>query len=155
MFEVNIYSAPPTADQLRKQRGNGAFEDSAAFKVLMFTPIPGVDLLAAMATYAVEATVCGKDFEPVKGAVKMDWSESTFTRTYVEKVGAQGRELVGVEVDALNRHLTFERSARAVASALADVAMERGTVALNGAATAVGEAFASGIKNLFASNPKN
>ena len=162
MFQINIYGEPPSIEAIRQMRGSGNFEDSAAFKVLMFTPIPGVDILAALATYAYEQTVSGKDFKACDGAAKMDWSASTITESYVGKVRAQGRELINLEVDALKRHLALELPARAAASAaasaVADVAMKKGKEALSEAATAAASAAAdavvSGIKGLFGSRAK-
>jgi hypothetical protein len=149
MFEINIYGTPLTADAIRALRGSDSFEDSTAFKVLMYTPIPGIDLLASLATYAVEQTVRSKDFDYCSGSADMDWSASKITQSYVDKVRALGRDLVQVEVDALKRHLSIEQTAKAAASAVADVVMERGKDAFHGAASAAGQAFASGLKGLF------
>ncbi|ACD21679.1 hypothetical protein [Paraburkholderia phytofirmans] len=149
MFEINIYGTPPTADAIRQLRGSNSFDESVAFKVFMYTPIPGVDLLAGLATYAVEQMVSGKDFQYCEGAAKMDWSESMITQAYVEKVRTQGRELVHVEVDALQRHLSIERPARAAASAVADVFIAKGKEAVSGSAQAAGEALVTSLKGLF------
>jgi hypothetical protein len=149
MFEVNIYGEPPTAAGIREMRGSDSFDDSVAFKVLMYTPIPVVDALAALATAAVEQMVKGNDFDYCYGGTKMDWSASKITQSYVEKVRAQDRELIHLEVTALKRHLAVELPARAAASAVADAVIEKGKEAFSGVASAAGEAFASGIKGFF------
>jgi hypothetical protein len=117
MFDINIYGNPPSIAEVRAMRGSDSIEDSTAFKVFMYTPIPGVDVLAGLTTYAVEHLVFKKDFKACDGAARQDWSSSFITQTYVEKVRAMNRELMHVEVDALNRHLALEHAARAAASA--------------------------------------
>lgn len=52
MFEINIYGEPPSAEKIRQLKGS--FDDSAAFTVFVMVPIPGVDILAGLATYAIE-----------------------------------------------------------------------------------------------------
>ena len=53
---INIYGEPLTFEQIKQMRReiDGDFEYSIGFKVFMFTPIPGIDVLAGLATYAVE-----------------------------------------------------------------------------------------------------
>ncbi|ABO59744.1 hypothetical protein LA345_40615 (plasmid) [Burkholderia vietnamiensis] len=148
MFEINIYGEPPSAEKIRQLKGS--FDDSAAFTVFMMVPIPGVDILAGLATYAIEETVRGTDFWDADGAIDSDWSMSIITQRYVEKVRAQHRQLVRVEVDALKRHLAIELPAReaasAAASAVADVLIAKGKEAIGGAAS---DAMLKGLKGFF------
>jgi hypothetical protein len=150
MFEVNIYGAPPSIEKIRHMQAEfDEAEEHLMFKVLMFTPIPVVDALAAIATRAIREEVRGKDFRDCAGAATQDWSASKITQSYVEKVRAMGRELINLEVSALKRHMSVEQTARAVASSVADVAMTSGKEALHVAASAAGEALANGIKGMF------
>lgn len=157
MFDINIYGDPPSLANVRAMRGSDSFEESTAFKVFMYTPIPGIDVLAGLTTYAVEQLVFKKDFETQAGAAKWDWSASRTTQSYVEKVRAQPRELMRVEVTALTNHLSLENAARVAVSAavseavsaLSDAVVEKGKEALDKAASEAGEALSTHFKKLF------
>lgn len=130
MIQINIYGTPPTPDEVRIMRKGQPFEDTMAFKVMMFTPVPGVDMIAGLATAAIEEAIYGKDLQDSRGAIGKDWSESPITQVYVDKVRALDRELMAVEVDALVRHLSFERAAKSTASALVDSVLDKGKESL-------------------------
>lgn len=157
MFDINIYGEPPSLAEVRALRGSDSIEDSTAFKVFMYTPIPGIDVLAGLTTYAVEQLVFKKDFEAENGAAKWDWSTSRITQSYVEKVRAQPRELMRVEVEALTNHLALENAAREAASAaisevvsaVSDAVVEKGKEALDKAASEAGAALSTHFKKLF------
>jgi hypothetical protein len=131
MIQINIYGTPPTPDEVRKMRKGQPFEDTMAFKVMMFTPVPGVDMIAGLATAAIEEAIYGKDLQDSGGVIGKDWSESPITQVYVDKVRAQDRELMAVEVDALVRHLSFERAAKATASVFVDSVLDKGKESLS------------------------
>lgn len=154
MFEINIYGTPPSADDIRELKKSNSFENSVAFKVLMFTPIPGLDVLAAIATHVIEESYFGKDFGDSHGAAKKDWSESPVTQSYVEKVRSQNRELLKIEVQALKKHLTFEQQAKAGSAMLIDVATEKSKEAAFEIASSAGEGFSSGFKGFFSGDSR-
>ena len=154
MFEINIYGTPPSKEDIRELKESNSFENSVAFKVLMFTPIPGIDLLAGLATHAVEEHYFGKDFGESYGAVKQDWSESTITHSYVEKVRKQSRELLKIEVQSLNKQLSVERQAKAAASLLIDIISEKSKDAVFEIASSASGGAAAGLKSFFTSYSK-
>lgn len=97
---MNIFGDPLTVEQITALRlaagGQQKFEDTAAFKVLMFCPIPLVDVLAAAATYAVESSVTPDYSTPLRykpGSAGMVWPAGSIAETYAHKVRAQGRDL--------------------------------------------------------------
>lgn len=149
MFEINIYGTPPSSEVLKEMRDAVKMEDTAAYKVSVWTPIPAVDLLAGPTTHVVEEVFFGKDFRPKPGAMSRDWSESAITQAYVDQVSAQPRELVGIEVEALDRHLAFERKGKAAASVVLETASGKGKDAIHGAGKAAGRGFSGGLISFF------
>lgn len=115
----NIYIDPPTPVQISSMReivnAGNKIEDSVAFKVFVYCPIPVVDVVAGLIASAVEHAV--KDdpvaqFKPDHQGLKTDWSATSATQRYTEKVMALGRQLVAGEVEALQYHLKLESGGR-------------------------------------------
>lgn len=114
---INIYGEPVTIEQIEAMREviRGDFEASLGFKVFMFTPVPGLDVLAGLATYAIE---CGMKSEPLELlgnsalSTTIDWSVTNASKTYVEKVMVSGRKPINLEVLLLRKHIEVESAAK-------------------------------------------
>lgn len=109
---INIYRDPMTSADIvaaRKVISDGQkLEDSVAFKVFLYCPVPGVDVIAGLATHAIQSAITNDpldDLRDVRGATDRDWSLSEAATTYVQKVREQGRELTTAEVQALDLHV--------------------------------------------------
>jgi len=107
---INILLEPMTAQDIaaaRREVADGKrLEDSIAFKVFLFCPVPMLDVAAGLATHAVESALSGDpgaDLRDVPGAANKDWSISVHAEEYVRKVRGQGRELIRAEVATLEK----------------------------------------------------
>ena len=104
---VNIFADPVTSADIARRRAELREEMSLGMKVLVFCPIPVLDVVAGLATEAIDYTINGDRDEPyrdVSGATQRDWSSTSTSRSYVDKVRAQNRELIHAEVIALERY---------------------------------------------------
>jgi hypothetical protein len=118
-YLINIYGEPVTKVQIKEMRAeiDGKLEDSLGYKVFWFTPIPGLDLLAGLATYAIEY---GMKSEPrellqnAKSSTLVDWSVTNASNDYVKKVRDSGRDLINLEVILLRKHIEMENAAKYV-----------------------------------------
>jgi hypothetical protein len=110
---IDIQGTPPSKEQIAhlRRKHKGDFLDSAAGKVAMFTPpIMGLDLVASLATAAVEACLpdpVGDLLQDDVAATKRDWG-SGVTGRYVESVRGMGRYLLAAEATALSTHHMVE-----------------------------------------------
>jgi hypothetical protein len=138
MTALNLFLTPPTAAEIAAKREEARFENSPAFKAGMFTPpIMGLDLLAGLATAAVDHAIRGDRSEPWEDAVgaldRPEWEQSFVTRRYVGKVREMGRELVKGEVRDLLGFLSSQKTADQLAAfaseAAADAAQRAGRAA--------------------------
>jgi len=126
---------PFTVEEIAAKRRDADFFNTPAGKTLMWTPIPFVDMLAAAAVAAADASVNGdreKPWRDVNGAINADWSDSIVARRYVDKVRAQNRELIFQEVENLSKALAAERQAKAMASNAAGILGEAASEAVSG-----------------------
>ncbi|MEY2161478.1 hypothetical protein [Rhodanobacter sp. FW106-PBR-LB-2-11] len=128
---VNIYATPMTAASIAAARvaagAGGSLEDSVAFKVFLYCPIPLLDMVAGAATLAVQSIFTNDpqaDLRDVPGAVDRDWRGSEATAKYVAAVREQGRHLIALEVASLERHLTLVDGAPKATAYLAGLAGE-------------------------------
>ena len=126
---INIYRDPMTSEDIqaaRKAVSDGQnIEDSIAFKVFQYCPIPIFDVVAGITTHAV-STMFTEDpmdeLKNVRGASLRDWSASDSADAYVKKVIAQGRELIAMEVKTLELHLQTTNAAEYAMQVAAEVA---------------------------------
>lgn len=105
---INIYADPMSQADVERLRTSLRNELSIAEKVMIYCPVPVVDAVAGLATAAIEYAIKGDQADPLGtawGASKRDWSITTTTKTYVDKVRALDRELINAEVAALDRHI--------------------------------------------------
>lgn len=128
---INIYATPMTTASIAAARvsaGAGqSLEDSVAFKVFLYCPIPLLDVVAGAAALAVQSIFTNDpqaDLRDVPGAVDRDWTGSDATAKYVAAVRAQERHLIALEVASLERHLTIVDGAPKAAAYLAGLAGE-------------------------------
>ena len=107
---INIYGDPLTVAQINQMRReiDGDFEDSIGFKVFMFTPIPGIDILAGLAAFAVEYGMKAEPRELLENVTRSmddtDWSVTDATHQYTTKVIKLNRKLINVEAIALKTY---------------------------------------------------
>lgn len=115
---INIYGDPLTVAQINQMRReiDGDFEDSIGFKVFMFTPIPGIDILAGLAAFAVEYGMKAEPRELLENVTRSmddtDWSVTDATHQYTTKVIKLNRKLINVEAIALKKHIEIELGAK-------------------------------------------
>lgn len=123
---IDLFGEPPTASQIEAWQKTAAehsevkFDDSIGKKVALFTPIPGVDMLAGFATYAVESALRPDLTAPLRavtGGTARVWPEGSVAEAYVQKVRAQGRELIRAEVAALEHAANLDAMTKVVADA--------------------------------------
>lgn len=122
VLQINVYGEPPTAQEVDKARQaarQGDRREAWATNVMMYCPVPLVDVVAAVATYAVMCAATDDPMEPLRDdpkAAAMDWSGSDAVTAYVAKVRGQGRHLLQIEVAALKDHLSIVARAAELAS---------------------------------------
>ena len=115
---INIYGEPISKKDILQMRRelDGDIEDSIGFKVFMFTPIPGIDMVAGLATYAVEYGMKAEPRELISDAPNsshtFDWSVTNATSDYFNKVMTSGRSLINLEVVLLKKHIEIECGTR-------------------------------------------
>lgn len=115
MFDVSIYSDPISAEEIRAMRNKIKGQDSLGLTVMKYCPIPIVDMVAGLAVEAIDQSINGSPTDFLKEdfqATSRDWSKTNATQSYVEKVRAMNRLLIKSEVEALERHLKIEATAR-------------------------------------------
>ena len=75
----------------------------------MFTPIPGIDILAGLAAFAVEYGMKAEPRELLENVTRSmddtDWSVTDATHQYTTKVIKLNRKLINVEAIALKNIL--------------------------------------------------
>ncbi len=122
-MNVDIFSEPLLMSEIELLRDE-AFdlyvkslsEDKLSTKVVMYCPIPIVDLLAGLAVAAVEESVKRKEDDPryqyqdVTGGCAFDWSNSDAAEAFVDKIKKQGREMIVCEFMALREHITTKNN---------------------------------------------
>lgn len=87
----------------------------------MLCPIPLLDLAVGAAAKAIDEGRHGGERDAIRsvaGAISRDWSTTRATQTYVEKVRAQGRDLIAEEVAALDEYVRHQALLANGASAL-------------------------------------
>lgn len=107
-MDIDITRDPPTAEEIDIARQGCGM--SAAEKTLWFCPIPGLDLLAALAVHAASGPPERDQLNYVHGGVDLDWSRSAAAQTYVNKVRALQRPLIQKEIAALQSRLKMCQS---------------------------------------------
>lgn len=123
----SLFVPPPTSEQIAemRRRVEGSFEDSVAFKVFLCTPVPGLDVVAGLIAHAVESGAKDGPRDLLRddpAGFEQDWSVTTATRAYVEKVRASGRPLIRAEVQALRNHVDLEGGVRYAVGEVVDTA---------------------------------
>jgi hypothetical protein len=110
---INIQGTPPSKEQIAhlRRKHKGDFLDTAAGKVAMFAPpVMGLDIVASLATAAVEACLpdpVGDLLQDDVASTAHDWGTGV-TGRYVDRVRSVGRYLVAAEVKTLSTHHMVE-----------------------------------------------
>lgn len=125
---------PPTSAQIKAARealeSRRRARDTRAFTAFMAVPIPGLDILASLATSAVDQARSGDDealaraLEWDKAASFRDWAETDTTAAYAAKVKQAGRLMIRAETDALERHIRTVNDAKHAGEALINAASD-------------------------------
>jgi hypothetical protein len=123
---------PPTSAEIKAAReaieARRRARKDRALTAFMLVPIPGLDILASLATSAVEEARSGDDgalaraLEWDKAASFRDWAETDTTAAYAAKVKAAGRLLIRAETAALETHIRSVKDAKATGEALINAA---------------------------------
>jgi hypothetical protein len=122
---LNVHGNPPSAGQIaelrRKQaRANALGEDSISGKIMRYSPpLLGMDIAAALAVAAVEASLpdpVGDLLKDDHGAIDQDWGDGV-VNDYVAKVRSAGRPLIAAEVAMLSSHRSLESHVTTATSA--------------------------------------
>lgn len=122
---INIKGVPPSKEQIAhlRRKHEGDFIDTAAGKVAMFMPpMMGLDIIASLATAAVESSLPDPVSDLLRDDVAStgrDWG-SGVTGRYVEQVRHMGRYLVAAEVQVLSTHHMVESHISTAIDALKD-----------------------------------
>ena len=149
---------PMTAAEIEAKREETSFENSPAFSVLMYTPLPIVDMVAGAVVAAADYAIRGDRGHPWRnawGAAKRDWSGSTVAQRYVEKVRAQGRELVNAEVESLEQCVKMGNVASAAASAAAGAVADAVSQAVSNTVNNAVASSAQALRDSLFGSPKN
>jgi hypothetical protein len=116
---VQIETARDAMDARRRSRND------KAFAAVMAVPIPGLDILAGLATAMVsealsndDPSILGWDHE----ASLLDWSATDTTAAYAAKVKEMGRPLIRAETSALRSHIQSVETAKTTGMAVMNAA---------------------------------
>ena len=126
-LEIAIFGEPPSVAEIAACRQSVNSGMSIGMQVFWYTPIPGIDVLAGLATHAIDYAINGDRQEPLQDdvrATERDWSAAETTQIYVQKVRSQGRPLIKAEAEALSRHLDWVLRAKAIVTDTGKIAAD-------------------------------
>lgn len=121
-LKIDIFGDPPSRERITAARQECRHEMSTSEKVLLLTPIPVIDVLAATAVAMFEAPSEHELLRDCSEAVPEDWRRSAAVSAYLDAVNRMGRPLVVKEVHALASHLRLHDASEHAANVAKDVA---------------------------------
>jgi hypothetical protein len=133
MPPFSIQGAPPSKADIQNARKAAGSAEDAFFGGFMITPILPVDLAVGAAAAYADETRNGaqrRALADVDGAVSRDWSASTATQAYVEKVRKMQRPLIAAEVEDLEMHLRIESATSSAVTGITRVALDAASTLL-------------------------
>ena len=128
---IDVHGEPPTEMQIKQAEREEMSALTPGMQVMLFVPIPIVDVVAGLVTDAAMGTLYPKgDWQESPGAIERDWSSTDVTASYVGKVRSAGRTfLVHAEVTALKAYVERVNSTADVAKRVLDGLFGQGNLA--------------------------
>jgi hypothetical protein len=124
-----LLNDPPTTAQIEAARDamdtRHRRRTDKAMMAVMAVPVPGLDILAGLATAAISEALSTDDPSILvwdHEATLQDWSATDTTAAYVAKVKEMGRPLIRAETSALRSHIQSVESAKTTGMAVMNAA---------------------------------